>query len=85
MIHRKELEIHDFLNYRTLKPGGEIVEVIRRNISVRIENQSQSKPRLCGNQTIGGFNELRYRGLARKANREFTALMLVNSYLPAGK
>jgi hypothetical protein len=52
LIHRKELETHDFLNYRTLKPGGEFDEVKRSNMSVLIENQSQSKPRLCGNQTI---------------------------------
>jgi hypothetical protein len=57
LIHRKELETHDFLNYRTLKPGGEIDEVKRSNISMRIENKSQSKLRLCGNQTIEGFNE----------------------------
>jgi len=85
LIHRKELETHGFLNYRSFKPGDEFDEIKRSNMSVRIENQSQSKPRLCGNQTIEGFNELRYRGLARNANREFTALMLVNSYLPAGK
>ena len=57
MIHRKEPETHDFLSYRTRMPGGELDEIRRSKIPVRVKNQSQSKPRLCGNQTIEGLNE----------------------------
>jgi hypothetical protein len=56
LIHRIAPEIRDFFNYRTHKPAGEFNDIKRSEMSMRIKDQNQSQPRLCGNQTIEGLN-----------------------------
>ncbi|MGF6368057.1 IS5 family transposase [Paraburkholderia sp. RAU6.4a] len=81
LIHSKAPRARDFTNQRTRRAGGEVDEVQRgknRNkskIPARVEHVFAVVKRLWG------FTKVRYRGLAKNANRAFVALALANVYL----
>jgi transposase, IS5 family len=80
LIHSKAPKARDFTNQRTRR-AGEVDEVQRgknRNksrIRARVEHVFAVVKRLWG------FTKVRYRGLAKNANRAFVALALANVYL----
>jgi IS5 family transposase len=81
LIRSKAPRARDFTNQRTRRAGGEVDEVQRgknRNkskIRARVEHVFAVVKRLWG------FTKVRYRGLAKNANRAFIALALTNVYL----
>ncbi|MGF6971400.1 IS5 family transposase [Paraburkholderia sp. WC7.3g] len=81
LIHSKAPKARDFTNQRTRRAGGEVDEMQRgknRNkskIRARVEHVFSVVKRLWG------FTKVRYRGLAKNANRAFVALALANVYL----
>ncbi|RKT10376.1 IS5 family transposase [Paraburkholderia sp. RAU2J] len=85
LIHSKAPRARDFTNQRTRRAGGEVDEVQRgknRNkskIRARVEHVFAVVKRLWG------FTKVRYRGLAKNANRAFIALALANFYLSRKK
>ncbi|MBB5463898.1 IS5 family transposase [Paraburkholderia sp. Cpub6] len=85
LIHSKAPRARDFTNQRTRRAGGEVDEVQRgknRNkskIRARVEHVFAVVKRLWG------FTKVRYRGLAKNANRAFVALALANVYLARKK
>ncbi|CAG2158697.1 IS5 family transposase ISBvi2 [Cupriavidus yeoncheonensis] len=80
LIHSKAPKARDFTNKRTRR-AGQIDEVVRR------KNRNKSKIRARVEHVFGvvkrlwGFTKVRYRGLAKNANRAFVALALANVYL----
>ena len=80
LIHGKAPKARDFTNQRTRR-AREVDEVARgknRNkskIRARVEHVFAVVKRLWG------FTKVRYRGLAKNANRAFVALALANVYL----
>ncbi|WP_429444680.1 IS5 family transposase [Paraburkholderia sp. 40] len=85
LIHSKAPRARDYTNQRTRRAGGEVDEVQRgknRNkskIRARVEHVFAVVKRLWG------FTKVRYRGLAKNANRAFRALALANVYLSRKK
>jgi IS5 family transposase len=75
-------EARDFTNRRVRKPDGE-------DQSERSRNRTKSRTRARVEhpflvlKRLWGFAKVRYRGLAKNANRAFTALAMVNLYLAA--
>jgi transposase, IS5 family len=80
LIAEKAPQAKDFTNQRVRK-GGEVDEVARG------KNRNKSKVRARVEHLFGvvkklwGFTKVRYRGLAKNANRAFVALGLANLYL----
>jgi IS5 family transposase len=80
LIRSKAPRARDFTNQRTRR-AGQVDEVARgknRNksrIRARVEHVFAVVKRLWG------FTKVRYRGLAKNANRAFVALALANVYL----
>lgn len=72
----------DFTNRRVRKPDGE-------DQAERLRNRTKSKTRARVEhpflvlKRLWGFAKVRYRGLAKNANRAFTALAMVNLYMAA--
>lgn len=68
-----------------LKHGGEVDEIRRskNRKESKITNQILACP--YDNKTTGGLNESGLPRFGKNANREFTTLILANSYLPADK
>ena len=84
LIHSKAPKARDFTNQRTRRAGGEVDEVQ----PARIATNRRFAP--CGTclrrrEATGGFTKVRYRGLAKNANRAFVALALANVYLSRRK
>jgi transposase, IS5 family len=75
-------EAKDFTNRRVRKPDGE-------DEAERLRNRTKSKTRARVEhpflvlKRLWGFAKVRYRGLAKNANRAFTALAMVNLYMAA--
>jgi IS5 family transposase len=75
-------EARDFTNRRVRKPDGE-------DQAERSRNRTKSRTRARVEHPFlvlkrqWGFAKVRYRGLAKNANRAFTALAMVNLYLAA--
>ena len=82
LIHGKAPRAKDFTNERVRRrKDGEVDEV------KRAKNRNKSKIRarvehvFAVVKRLWGFTKVRYRGLAKNANRAFTALALANLYL----
>jgi IS5 family transposase len=81
LIHSKAPQAKDFTNQRTRRAGGEVDEV------QRAKNRNKSKIRarvehvFAVVKRLWGFTKVRYRGLAKNANRAFVSLALANVYL----
>lgn len=80
LIRAKAPRAHDFTNQRTRRAGviDEVARGKNRNkskIRARVEHVFAVVKRLWG------FTKVRYRGLAKNANRAFVALALANVYL----
>lgn len=75
-------QARDFTNRRVRKPGGE-------DEAERLRNRTKSRTRARVEhpfhvlKRLWGFAKVRYRGLAKNANRAFTALAMVNLYMAA--
>jgi IS5 family transposase len=75
-------EARDFTNRRVRQPWGE-------DEAERLRNRTKSKTRARVEHAflvlkrLWGFAKVRYRGLAKNANRTFTALAMVNLYMGA--
>jgi transposase, IS5 family len=75
-------EARDFTNRRVRKPDGE-------DEAERLRNRTKSRTRARVEhpflvlKRLWGFAKVRYRGLAKNANRAFTALAMVNLYMAA--
>ena len=75
-------EAKDFTNRRVRKPDGE-------DEAERLRNRTKSRTRARVEhpflvlKRLWGFAKVRYRGLAKNANRAFTALAMVNLYMAA--
>ncbi|MGF6963096.1 hypothetical protein OKW43_000101 [Paraburkholderia sp. WC7.3g] len=80
LIRGKAPKARDFTNQRTRR-AGEVDEVARG------KNRNKSKIRASVEHVFAvvkrlwGFTKVRYRGLAKNANRAFVALALANVYL----
>jgi IS5 family transposase len=75
-------EARDFTNRRVRQPWGE-------DEAERLRNRTKSRTRARVEhpflvlKRVWGFAKVRYRGLAKNANRTFTALAMVNLYIAA--
>jgi len=75
-------EARDFTNRRVRQPWGE-------DEAERLRNRTKSRTRARVEHAflvlkrLWGFAKVRYRGLAKNANRTFTALAMVNLYMVA--
>ena len=75
-------EARDFTNRRVRQPWGE-------DEAERLRNRTKSRTRARVEhpflvlKRLWGFAKVRYRGLAKNANRTFTALAMVNLYMAA--
>jgi IS5 family transposase len=75
-------EARDFTNRRVRQPWGE-------DEAERLRNRTKSRTRARVEHSflvlkrLWGFAKVRYRGLAKNANRTFTALAMVNLYMAA--
>lgn len=75
-------EARDFTNRRVRKPDGEDQGERSRNRTKSRKRARVEHPFLVLKR-LRGFAKVRYRGLAKNANRAFTALAMVNLYLAA--
>ena len=82
MIKAAAPEARDFTNRRVRQPWGE-------DEAERLRNRTKSRTRARVEHAflvlkrLWGFAKVRYRGLAKNANRTFTALAMVNLYMGA--
>lgn len=82
LIHSKAPQAKDFTNERTRRRKDEPADEVKR-----AKNRSKSRIRarvehvFAVVKRLWGFAKVRYRGLAKNANRAFTALALANIYL----
>ncbi|WP_342335284.1 IS5 family transposase [Burkholderia pseudomallei] len=84
LIHGKAPKARDFTNQRTRRKDSvdEVARRMNRNkskIRARVEHVFAVVKRLWG------FTKVRYRGLAKNANRAFVALALANLYMSRGR
>jgi IS5 family transposase len=85
LIRSKAPMARDFTNQRTRRASGEVDEVQRG----KNRNKSKIRARVAHVfavvKRLWGFTKVRYRGLAKNANRAFVALALANVYLSRKK
>lgn len=72
----------DFTNRRVRQPWGED-EVERRRNRTKSRTRARVEHAFLVLKRLWGFSKVRYRGLAKNANRTFTALAMVNLYMVA--
>lgn len=75
-------EARDFTNRRVRKPDGQDEAERQRNRTKSRTRARVEHPFLVLKQ-LWGFAKVRYRGLAKNANRVFTSLAMVNLYMAA--
>lgn len=82
LIHGKAAQAKDFTNERVRRRSDEPADEVRR---AKNRNKSRIRARVehvfAVVKRLWGFAKVRYRGLAKNANRAFTALALANIYL----
>jgi IS5 family transposase len=82
LIHGKAPQAKDFTNERVRRRRDEPADEARR---AKNRNKSKIRARVelvfAVVKRLWGFAKVRYRGLAKNANRAFTALALANIYL----
>ena len=72
----------DFTNRRVRKPDG-VDEAERLRNRTKSRTRARVEHPFLVLKRLWGFAKVRYRGLAKNANRAFTALAMVNLYLAA--
>lgn len=82
LIHSKAPQAKDFTNERVRQRKDEAADEVKR---AKNRNKSKIRARVehvfAVVKRLWGFTKVRYRGLAKNANRAFTALALANFYL----
>lgn len=81
LIHSKAPAAKDFTNQRTRSRGGHIDEVARSKNRSKSRIRARVEHVFAVVKRLWGFTKVRYRGLAKNANRCFVALSLANLYL----
>ena len=71
----------DFTNARARNHRGEVNEATRRKNRNKSRIRARVEHVFCVVTRLWSFSKVRYRGLAKKATRAFTALSLANIYL----
>jgi IS5 family transposase len=80
LIHSKAPRARDFTNQRTRR-AGQVNEVARGKNRNRSKIRARVKHVFAVVKRLWGFTKVRYRGLAKNANRAFVGLALANIYL----
>ncbi len=80
LIHGKAPNARDFTNQRTRR-NGIVDEVARRKNRNKSKIRARVEHVFAVVKRLWGFTKVRYRGLAKNANRAFVALALANVYL----
>ncbi|KVZ40257.1 IS5 family transposase [Burkholderia ubonensis] len=80
LIHGKVPKARDFTNQRTRR-NGVVDEVARRKNRNKSKIRARVEHMFAVVKRLWGFTNVRYRGLAKNANRAFVALALANVYL----
>jgi len=75
-------QTRDFTNRRVRQPWGED-EAERRRNRTKSRTRARVEHAFHALKQLWGFAKVRYRGLAKNANRTFTALAMVNLYMAA--
>jgi IS5 family transposase len=79
LAHSKAPRARDFTNQRMKKRDGEINEVERGKNRNKSKIRSWVEHVFAVVKRLWGFTKVRYRGLAKNANRAFTALALAKA------
>ncbi|MFP3556955.1 IS5 family transposase [Paraburkholderia sp. SIMBA_049] len=80
LIHGKAPKARDFTNKRTRRKGI-VDEVARRKNRNKSKIRARVEHVFAVVKRLWGFTKVRYRGLAKNANRAFVALALANLYM----
>lgn len=80
LIRGKAPKARDFTNQRTRR-AGEVDEVARSKNRNKSKIRARVEHVFAVVKRLWGFTKVRYRGLAKNANRAFVALALANVYL----
>ena len=80
MIRAHAPHAKDFINQRTRK-CGEVDEAERSRNRTKSRIRARVEHVFAVVKRLWGFGKVRYRGLAKNANRSFVALGLANLYL----
>jgi IS5 family transposase len=78
LIHGKAPQARDFTNQRTRRAGGEVDEVQRGKNRNKSKIRARVEHVFAVIKRLWGFTKVRYRGLAKNANRAFVPLALAN-------
>jgi IS5 family transposase len=81
LIASKATHARDFTNQRVRHRRGEVDETMRSKNRNKSKIQVQVEHVFAGVKRLWGFGKVRYRGLAKNANRAFAALALANIYM----
>ncbi len=84
LIHGKAPKARDFTNQRTRRKDS-VDEVARRKYRNKSKIRARVEHVFGVVKRLWGFTKVRYRGLAKNANRAFVALALANLYLSRGR
>jgi IS5 family transposase len=84
LIHGKAPKARDFTNQRTRRKDS-VDEVARRKNRNKSKIRARVEHVFAVVKRLWGFTKVRYRGLAKNANRAFVALALANLYLSRGR
>ncbi|MEM5332198.1 IS5 family transposase [Paraburkholderia sp. JHI2823] len=84
LIHSKAPKARDFTNKRTRRKDF-VDEVARRKNRNKSKIRARVEHVFAVVKRLWGFTKVRYRGLAKNANRAFVALALANLYLWRGR
>jgi len=84
LIHSKAPKARDFTNKRTRRKDV-VDEVARRKNRNKSKIRARVEHVFAVVKRLWGFTKVRYRGLAKNANRAFVALALANLYMWRGR
>ncbi|SAL06276.1 transposase [Caballeronia calidae] len=84
LIHGKAPKARDFTNQRTRRKDS-VDEVARRKNRNKSKIRARVEHVFAVVKRLWGFTKVRYRGLAKNANRAFVSLALANLYLSRGR
>lgn len=84
LIHGKAPKARDFTNKRTRRKGS-VDEVARRKNRNKSKIRARVEHVFAVVKRLWGFTKVRYRGLAKNANRAFVSLALANLYMSRGR
>ena len=84
LIHGKAPRARDFTNQRTRRKDS-VDEVARRKNRNKSKIRARVEHVFAVVKRLWGFTKVRYRGLAKNANRAFVSLALANLHLSRGR